>query len=167
MSLEAIVAVGRGGVIGHQGRLPWPRLPADMRHFREVTQGQTVVMGRKTAESLPDALLNRINLVVTRNKDWRHPSKHLGFRVRHTAFAARALYYTSRVIVIGGAEIYRLYAPHIDTLHVTVVHGDFAGDTFFPVDAFTGDWETVSEVFRPADENNAYDLTFATLRRIP
>ena len=168
--LEAIVAVGRGGVIGRQGELPWPRLPADMRNFYIVTRWQTVVMGRKTAESLPMSLPFRVNLVVTHNAVWSHDSptsehfRNVGDAKIDTILQP-ALRLTPRVIVIGGAEIYRLYAPFVSTVHATVIHGDFEGDTFFPVDAFTGEWETVSEVFRPADDENPYAMTFATLKR--
>lgn len=133
MKLIAIAAVGRNGVIGKQGLLPWD-LPEDMRFFRESTRGQIVVMGRKTYESLGKALPKRENAVLTRDSSWSAIDAAV-FRSLEEAI----IHYRSRqdlegkdLFVIGGGEIYTLSLPVLDEIWLTEIDSDFEGDAFFP-----------------------------------
>ena len=131
MKLSLVAAVAHGGVIGREGTIPW-RIPEDMARFRELTTGHTVVMGRRTWDSLPDRfrpLPGRRNVVLTRNPAWRAD----GADVAESLEAALALLeQESRVYVIGGAELYAAALPLADELLLTEIALDVAGDTFFP-----------------------------------
>jgi dihydrofolate reductase len=130
-SLALIAAVGRGGVIGIGNRLPW-HLPADLAHFRRQTQGQAVIMGRKTWDSLPPRfrpLPGRRNLVLTRQPGWEADGAE---RCSSLAEALERLRGIAKAFVIGGAELYTLALPMARWLVLTEVAGDFEGDAFFP-----------------------------------
>ncbi|HEV2816643.1 MAG TPA: dihydrofolate reductase [Allosphingosinicella sp.] len=125
--IEIVVARADNGVIGANGTLPW-RLPRDLRHFKAITSGAPMIMGRKTFESLPNILPGRRHIVLTRDPAWRRE----GVEIAHSVADALALVGGDRVSIIGGAEIYRLFLPIADTIHLTEVHLEPAGDTFFP-----------------------------------
>lgn len=138
MGVGLVWAQSRGGVIGANGGLPW-HLPEDLAHFRATTQGGAVIMGRRTWDSLPDRfrpLPGRSNIVITRGRDWAAP----GASVAHSVEDALALT-ALPVWVIGGAEIFRLALPYADTLEITEVDEEFAGDTLAPT--FTSAWNCV------------------------
>lgn len=160
MTISIVAAVARGGVIGDDGGLPW-RLPEDMAHFREVTVGHPVVMGRKTWESLPGRfrpLPGRRNVVVTRNPAWSAN----GAESAGSLDEALALVEGSeRVSVIGGGEIFAAALPLADELLLTEIDLDVDGDTFFP--AFDGFVETAREE-RVASDGTAF--AFVTYRRV-
>jgi len=135
MGVGLVWAQSRGGVIGANGSLPW-HLPEDLAHFRAITQGGAVIMGRRTWDSLPGRyrpLPGRLNIVITRGRDWAAP----GASVAHSVEDALALT-ALPVWVIGGAEIFRLALPYADTLEVTEVDEEFTGDTVVP--ALTSAW---------------------------
>ena len=125
--IELVVACADNGVIGKDGKLPW-HLSADLRQFKVTTMGAPMVMGRKTFESLPGLLPGREHIVLTRDADWQAG----GARVAHDVDEALALAAGDRVSVIGGAEIYRLFLPIADRIHLTEVHISPDGDTIFP-----------------------------------
>ena len=128
--LTLIAAVARNGVIGVDNRLPW-HLPADLRHFRALTLGRTVIMGRKTWESLPAKfrpLPGRQNIVVTRNSGYRTE----GAVVVTSLPAAFAASQSDEAFVIGGAELYTTSLPLADRLQLTEIDAAFDGDTHFP-----------------------------------
>jgi dihydrofolate reductase len=130
-TLTLIAAVASNGVIGVRNRLPW-HLPADLRHFTALTTGRTVIMGRKTWESLPDKfrpLPGRRNIVVTRNAGYRAG----GATVVGSLPAALAAAAGDEAFVIGGAELYAAALPLADRLQLTEIDADFDGDTHFPV----------------------------------
>lgn len=127
--ISLIAAMARNRVIGSGGALPW-HLPEDLRHFRALTLGKPVIMGRKTCESLGRALPGRHNLVVTRQPDYRAPA---GFTVcAGLAEAIRACADAAEIMVIGGAEIYAQALELADRIYLTVIEQDFAGDAVFP-----------------------------------
>ena len=129
-SLTLIAAVARNGVIGVDNRLPW-RLPADLKRFKELTLGHTVIMGRKTWESLPASyrpLPGRRNIVVTRDAAYRAA----GAVVATSLPAAIAAADGGAAFVIGGAELYAAALPLADHLQVTEIDAIFEGDTRFP-----------------------------------
>ena len=132
-----VIARARNGVIGKDGALPW-RIPADLAHFKALTMGAPMIMGRKTFESLPKLLPGRRHIVLTRG-DWRAE----GAEVARTVEEALALVGGPRVSIVGGAEIYRLFLPLADRIELTEVHGSPEGDTAVP--GFEG-WRETARV---------------------
>lgn len=158
--LVAIYAMTENRVLGKDGGMPW-HLPADFAHFKRLSRGRPNVMGRKVWDSLGgQALKGRENIVLTRNPDFEAP----GAIVVHSPEAAlQAAGDASEIAIIGGAEIYQLYAEQLTRLEETIIHATLDGDTFMP--EIPGEWELVGERFRLADEKNAFDLTFRTWQR--
>jgi dihydrofolate reductase len=128
--LTLIAALARNGVIGIDNKLPW-HLPEDLQHFKALTTGQAVIMGRKTWESLPPKfrpLPGRHNIVVTRDPNYLAS----GATVVHSLEQAAAAAGTATAFVIGGAELYRQALPLATRLELTEIDADFAGDAHFP-----------------------------------
>jgi dihydrofolate reductase len=126
--LAVIAAKARNGVVGQSGHLPW-RLPEDLQHFRALTKGHTVVMGRKTWESLPRALPQRQNIVVTRDPAYIAIGAQT---VPNLESALTAATEPAPVFCIGGGELYRQALPISSVIFLTEIDADFDGDTFFP-----------------------------------
>lgn len=162
--LVAIVAMTENRVIGRDGGMPW-HLPADFAHFKRLSLGRPNVMGRRVWDSLGGkALPRRTNIVLTRQQSFGAP----GALVAHSPAEALALAHAhlgpeNEIAIIGGEEIYRLYLAQLTRVELTLIHTRLEGDTFFP--ELPGEWDTVAERERPADERNRYDLTFRTLVR--
>ena len=155
-SLALVVAVGRNGVIGKGGALPW-RIPEDLRHFKRVTLGHAVIMGRKTWDSIGKPLVDRRNVVVSRDRALRIPGVEVVASLEDALRLARERDDEPRVI--GGAELYRLALPRATRLFFTEIDREVDGDTFFP--AFDRDgWR---EVERRAGEDPT--VSFVTLER--
>ncbi|HEY0116517.1 MAG TPA: dihydrofolate reductase [Allosphingosinicella sp.] len=127
IEITLVVARARNGVIGKDGKLPW-HLPADLRHFKEVTMGTPMIMGRRTFESLPGLLPGRRHIVLTRDPAWRAEGAVVARDVAGALAAAGGDF----VSVIGGAEIFALFEPAATAVELTEVHEDVAGDTFMP-----------------------------------
>lgn len=159
-----IVAVGRGGVIGAEGGLPW-RIPEDLQRFKQLTMGKPVVMGRRTFESLAKALPGRRNIVLTRDLGWSAPDVDVAHDPESALWIADADAEGSDIAVIGGAEIYALFEPLADRVELTEVHGDYPGDTFVkPLDPQR--WEETARRMRPAmGERPAFDFVTLVRRR--
>ena len=160
MKISIIVAMDDRRVIGNENRLPW-RLPADLKHFRAVTMGKPIVMGRKTWESIGRPLPGRTNIVVTRDRDYVAE----GCVVVHSigdALAAASDH--AEVMVIGGGEFYRQVLPQASTLYVTRVHDTFEGDAFFP-ELDDGQWHEVEREDFDADAENPHAYSFIRLER--
>jgi dihydrofolate reductase len=157
MIISIIVATGKNNEIGKGNQLLC-HLPADMKHFREITSGHTVIMGRKTFESLPHgALPNRRNVVLSRQKDRQMDGVEI-YPSLDAAFIK--LIDEKEVFVIGGAQIYEQVLPVADKLYLTKIHADFPdADAFFPSVNFREWKETGRETF-PADEKNPYPYSF-------
>jgi dihydrofolate reductase len=151
--------MAQNGVIGRDNALPW-RLPEDLKRFKAFTLGKTLLMGRKTYESIGRPLPGRANLVLTRDRGFRAP----GVVVVHSVEEALAHAADNELVAIGGAEIYRLVLPFARRLYLTHVHADVPGDTYFP-DFDPTQWADVEWRMHPADEQHAYPLTFVTLER--
>jgi dihydrofolate reductase len=161
MKLSLIVAMADNHVIGHNNRLPW-HLPADLKHFRAITLGKPVLMGRKTWESIGRPLPGRTNIVITRNADYLAADCVV---VHSLDEALRAAGSAAEVMVIGGAELYRQALPQADTLYLTLVHGEFEGDTRFP-DWQPDDWRETKRIDHGPDDRNPHAYSFITLERI-
>lgn len=125
--ITLIYARAANGVIGKDGDLPW-RLPADLKHFKALTTGKPMIMGRKTFESLPGLLPGRRHIVLTRDAAWQAE----GAEVTASVDSALKLAGTSDVSIVGGAEIYVLFMDRATAIELTQVHGDFEGDTYMP-----------------------------------
>lgn len=154
-----ILARARNGVIGRDGGLPW-RIPADLSHFKTLTQGAPMLMGRRTFESLPGLLPGRRHIVLTRDRGWQAEGAEV---VHSVPDAVAATAGAERLSVVGGAEIYQLLLPHADRIEVTEVDDTPEGDTFVP--AFDpAIWrETAREDHLP--EGGRPGFSFVTLRR--
>ncbi len=152
-----IYARADNGVIGRDGALP-EHLPADLRHFKALTSGKPMIMGRKTFESFPAPLPGRRHIVLTRDSGWNAA----GAEVVHSVEDALALAGDGEVAIIGGAEIYALFEPLATRIELTQVHIAAQGDTFMP--AIAPHWREVARNENPAREGKpAY--TFVTLVR--
>lgn len=163
--IALILAKTSNGVIGSNNDLPW-RLPADLKHFKDITSGHTVVMGRKTYESiyarLNSALPNRRNLVISRSLE----AVPAGFELARSLEDALALSIDETVFIIGGAVVFEecLAKNLADTIYLTEIQADITGDTIFPqLDASV--WREVSREAHHRDEKNPYDYDFVLLGR--
>jgi dihydrofolate reductase len=161
--LELVLAVAENDVIGRGNQLPW-HLPADLRHFKSLTLGKPVLMGRKTYESIGKALPGRKNIVLSRSQGFS-PGDCV---VVKTLEEARIAAGTERALmVIGGAEIYRQSLPLARRIHLTLIHTRIEhGDTVFA--GWRGAaWQESSREHHEADDKNAYAYSFITLDRLP
>jgi dihydrofolate reductase len=157
MILSIIAAVGENGEIGGNGNLLC-RLPADLQHFKKITSGHTVIMGRKTFESLPKGPLpNRRNIVISRNANLKISGAEIYTSI---ASALSVLREEDEVFVIGGAQIYGQTAELAERIYLTRIHASFPeADAFFPETDFSAWTQTGMETF-PADDKNPYPFTF-------
>jgi dihydrofolate reductase len=156
--ITLVVAMDKNNVIGKNGDIPWSgRLRSDMRHFKAYTMGKTVVMGRKTYDSIPSnfkPLTGRKNVVMTRNVDWKSD----GCTVIHDIEGLKDISDSEEICVIGGAEIYFLFLSIAEKIILTVVDTEVEnGDTFFP-DVSSG-WKTKTLSEHSADEVNQFSFT--------
>nr|AIA17260.1 Dihydrofolate reductase [uncultured bacterium] len=163
--VSLVVAKAENNIIGRNGQLPWGRLPADLRHFKELTLGHPVVMGRKTYDSIGRALPGRANLVVTRQADWAAPGcETLTSVLAALARAQELAGANGTVCIIGGGEIYREALPAADIVYLTEVHNTFEGDASFPTLSPT-EWREIARQRHAADAQNPYAYSFVTLQR--
>jgi dihydrofolate reductase len=150
-----IVAVADSGAIGRDNTLPW-HLPEDLKRFKRLTMGKPIVMGRKTYESIGKPLPGRRNIVLTRDANYRRE----GVTVVHDADAAmRAAAEAAEIMVIGGADLFRLFLPRAGRVHLTRVHGDIEGDVMWP-ELDKREWSAVEREVHAADERHAWSMTF-------
>lgn len=162
METAIIVAIAADNAIGKDNDLLC-HMPSDMKHFRELTTGHTVVMGRRTFESLPKgALPNRDNIVISRNMNLHFDNTKVVHSMQEAIDSADK---NKKIFIIGGASVYNDALAFADTLYLTVVHHSFEGaDTFFPQWDENVWVETERNDFE-ADEKNPYDYSFVTLKR--
>jgi dihydrofolate reductase len=159
--ISLIAAMARNGVIGRDNRLPW-RLPADLQHFKALTLGKPMVMGRRTWESLPGLLPGRRHIVVSRNPEYRADGVD---RVSSIDEAIRLLQASPEIMIVGGAQLYAAILPNADRLYLTRVDAEVAGDAKFP-EIDWSQWQETARESRPADESNPYACTFLTYDRV-
>ncbi len=154
-----IGAMAKNRVIGQNNRIPW-RLPADMAFFKNTTMGHTVVMGRKTFESIGKPLNGRKNVIVTRTRGF---AAH-GCEVAHSVEEALAKCEGETLFVIGGAEIYEQFMPYADTIYLTVIEQEMEGDAYFP-EIDERKWREAARTPGVTDEKNPYVYSFVTYER--
>lgn len=159
MQLSLIVAMSTNRVIGIQNQLPW-HLPADLKHFKQLTLGKPVIMGRKTYDSIGKPLPNRCNIVVSRNQSLQIP----GCEVVNSLESALKLVATAaEVMIIGGEQLFTQALPLADRLYLTLIHQQIPGDSFFPLDIETSDqWQLVIQEDHLPDAQNPYPFSFLT-----
>lgn len=161
--LSAIAALAENRVIGLKNQMPW-HLPADLKHFRTITSGHPILMGRKTFESIGRPLPNRTNIILTRDKNYQADGCIVVNEVEQALNAANELN-ASEVFIIGGSEIYQLLLPRVQRLYLTEIHQQFEGDAFFP-QLDKSHWHEVSRETHTADEQNPYNYSFVLLERV-
>lgn len=169
MILSIISAIGKNNEIGQSNALLW-NLPADMKHFKETTNGHTIIMGQKTYESLGTGptgelgrpLPNRRNIILTKDVSFNREGIEVVFSIEELIkLLSETENKDSECFVIGGGQIYKLFIDIADRLYITHVNQSFPNaDTFFP-DIDTTKWEKTSGEKYPRDEKNNYDLEFA------
>lgn len=152
--ISLIAAISQNHQIGINHQMPW-HLPEDLAYFKEVTSHYTILMGRKTYESIGRPLPNRRNIILTRNQNFSAP----GVEVLHTFKEALALCTSlDEVFIIGGGEIYKAFMPYADRLYLTLIHQCVTGDTSFP--AFENEFKCISSVVGKACPSDLhYDFT--------
>lgn len=160
MKISLIVAMAGNRVIGREQALPW-HLPVDLAHFKTVTMGKPILMGRKTWESIGRALPGRLNLVLTRDPGYHAEGATV---VTSVDAAIEACVGAPELMVIGGAGVYSEILPAANRIYLTEVEADIEGDTWFP-ELDETKWTEVSRERHPADEKNAHDLSFRVLER--
>ncbi len=161
MIISIIAAMDRNHLIGDKNQLPW-HLPADFAHFKSVTMGKPIVMGRKTFESIGKPLPGRTNIVLSRNPDIQFEGVEcVGSFEEAVALVADA----EELMVIGGSAIYEMLMPRVDRMYITYVDGEFKGDAWFP-EFDESQWSEKEVSVRESDEKNLYGCRFVTLEKI-
>jgi dihydrofolate reductase len=165
MKIAMIAAMAQNRIIGADNDMPW-HLPADLKHFKAITLGKAVIMGRKTYESIGKALPGRPNIVITSNKDYSLSDATVVDSPESAFEVAKALSNdVEEVMVIGGGTIYQAFLDKADTLYLTHIDLEVAGDTQFPDYDASANWNELSKEHHSADEKNPHDYTFVTLTR--
>lgn len=162
--LSLVVAMDKNNVIGKENRLPWC-LPNDLQRFKEITtsKSKTIIMGRKTFESLPKILPDRQHIVLTRDKNYKVKDDRITVvnRMEDIDLLIRDV---KEYFVIGGGEIFNLLFPYVDKMYLTKIGANFEGDTFFQ--KYNEDeWRIIEEKEGLVDENNKYKHKFIILER--
>lgn len=161
MTIALLAAIARNRTIGKNNALPW-RLPDDLRHFRTLTLGKSVIMGRKTFESLPAPLVGRHSIVVSRDTHYRTHGAQC--ETAYSLEEALKRGQSAEIFIIGGASLYAQTLPLADRLYITAIDNDVEGDTFFPLYEQQA-WRTVAEEPHAADARHAYPFRFLVLER--
>jgi dihydrofolate reductase len=165
MTISLVVAAASNHAIGKAGTLPW-HLPADLRHFKNITWGLPIIMGRKTYASLTGPLPGRTNIVLTRTAGWSPNNEAVAVvsSPEEALQQARSVF-ANEVMVIGGGEIYTLFLPLASRIYLTRVDAQPEADTFFPV-LDPAKWELRQQLNLEADAKNAYNYSFEIWERI-
>ncbi|NFG23995.1 dihydrofolate reductase [Clostridium botulinum] len=162
--LSIIVAIAKNNVIGNDNKLIW-HISEDLKRFKEITSGKTIVMGRKTFESLPGVLPNRKHIILTRDKNFKVNSECVEIIYDFDELVSKYKNSDTEVFIIGGGEIYKQLLPHTNKLYLTKINKDFDGDTYFPqinYDDFKVDYK--SDII--IDEKSKLEYNFINLSRL-
>ncbi len=159
-TISLIAAMAENRAIGINNKMPW-HLPADLRHFKALTIGKPIIMGRKTWESLPGLLPDRPHIVVTRQPNYQAEGCQVVHSIDEALAAAGD---AAEVMVVGGATFYRAMLPQADRIYLTLVETAVEGDAFFP-DYNPEQWQITAQERHAADEKNPFPYRFLTLER--
>lgn len=159
--ITLVVAISENRVIGRDNQLIW-HLPNDLKHFKAITTGHPIIMGRKTFDSMGRALPNRTNIVITRNKNWSAENVTTTHSLDKAIVIAQEI--DEEIFIIGGGAIFNMSMDKADVIELTIIHHEFEGDVFFP-EIDENIWQEVSREFHEKDEKNDYDYSFIRLER--
>lgn len=159
--IALIAAMANNRVIGIDNKLPW-HLPDDLQHFKKLTLGKTIVMGRKTWESLPGLLPDRRHIVISRNRQFQAEGAEVLNSIEQ---AIQRLSDEEEIMIVGGANLYGQLLPDADFLYLTLVDADIEGDAFFP-EWHEADWQQIERSHHPADDRHAFAFDFVTFKRV-
>jgi len=160
MIISIIVAMDKKGVIGHEGDLPW-HLSADLKHFKAITMGKPLIMGRKTHESIGRPLPGRKNIIMTRSSGFIAEGCTVVLSLDDAFQAAGDV---EEVMIMGGSAIYDQSLARADRLYLTEVHTDVSGDVYFP-EFNKSEWVEIEREDHSADDKNDHDYSFVVLER--
>ncbi len=161
--LSIIVAKAKNNIIGKNNELVW-HLPEDLKHFKELTTGHTIIMGRKTYESLGKPLPNRKHIIFSQNPDFKVHEENV--QVVHSLLEIQDLIEgKEEAFVIGGAMIYNFLMPYVKKMYVTEIKQEFNGDAFFPI-INSEEWKETSRTTGIKNEENNLDYDFVTYEKI-
>ncbi|MHA4906702.1 dihydrofolate reductase [Streptococcus constellatus] len=163
--IVAIWAQDKDGLIGRDNRLPW-HLPADLKHFKETTTGQVILMGRMTFDGMNRRVLpNRTTIILTRDKSYQVENEHV--LIFHDVTSVLKWYemQEKELYIIGGGQIFSAFGPFVDELVMTRIHASLQGDTYFPKEFDMTKFQECSRQFYAKDEKNEYDFTVTTFQR--
>lgn len=160
--IKLIVAKASNNVIGDKNNLIW-HLPNDLKHFKTITTGHPIIMGRKTYESLGRPLPNRTNIIITRDQSFIDDKIIVTHSLDQALEKAKDI--NEDVFIIGGGEIYKQAMEYVDVIYITEVHHEFNGDTYFP-EIDEESFEEVERVHHMKDEKHPYAYSFVTYKRI-
>ena len=160
--ISFVVAMDQNRVIGSNNDMPW-HLPNDLQHFKNITTGHTIVMGRKTFDSIGRVLPNRKHIVLTRSEQSfpeevevvRNTDEILQYAKDHEA---------EEIFIIGGGELFKQMMPYVDKMYITLIEESFEGDVFFP-EFDESEWELIEKEKGEKDERNPYNYYFLTYER--
>jgi len=158
--ISAIVAMSENRVIGKDNQMLW-HLPADFKHFKDITMGKPILMGRKTHQSIGRVLPGRCNVVISRDVNFQACGCVVANSIETALLSVE---YSDEVFVIGGAMLYQELLPMTQRIYLTIVHHEFVGDAYFP-ELNPDEWRESDRVMYPQDEKNAYSFSFVTLDR--
>lgn len=166
MKINIIVSASENWVIGKNNKLLW-KLSSDLKRFKDITSRHPVIMGQKTFESLPNgALPNRMNIVLTDNKDFTAPNITLSYNIFEALERAKLEYGKDcEVFIIGGGMVYKNFLEYADTIYLTTVHTIIDGDTYF-LELKEKEWKLISEEFKGKNDKDEYDHTYKIYKRI-
>ncbi len=161
--LSIIVAVAKNNVIGKDNQLIW-HLPEDLKRFKEITSGHTIIMGRKTFESLGRVLPNRKHIILCNDADLNINDENVTI-VDDINRLGEYINKEEENFIIGGATIYKLMLPKVDKLYITKINQEFDGDVYFP-EISEENWKITQRVKGKKDEKNPYDYEYITYEKI-
>lgn len=160
MNINMIVAIDENNGIGKNNTLPW-HLPADLKHFKMITSGHPIIMGRKTFDSIGKVLPNRRNIVISRQSGLIIPGAELSSSLEHAIVLCEG---EKDVFVIGGAQIFEQALSIATVLYLTVIHQNFDADVFFPK-IYMNEWTKEETILNEPDEKNLYSYSFIKYKK--
>lgn len=165
MIIALVAAMAQNRVIGKDGDMPW-HLPAELQHFKKITLGKPVVMGRTTYESIGRPLPKRTNIVLSRRHQQPYTDEQGVIWVSSTQQALQAAGHCEELMVIGGGHVYEEFLPQAERLYLTEIDLTTVGDTYFPDYQAAAKWELVEKIEHPADANNPHTFFTCVYQRI-